>query len=242
MNTRNLPSSSVAPQAGLGDGRELTAEEAALFRKRKRRALIALLSLIAVVPVFVGLLMWGSTADDVRERVSMVDNETVVGSFMGAKKHGLFKTYYPNGILKDRTQWALDVRHGLTERWYFDGTKERSGRYSYGKRDGIWRTYYPGGVKKSEFVYSGGVPTGTWRTFYESGQLEFYREYDAGLQHGKDLAYYESGQLASDVNYIHGERDGSGRYFNKEDRQLAMDALRELGLDAPPAEEQTADQ
>jgi antitoxin component YwqK of YwqJK toxin-antitoxin module len=226
MKMHDHPATSFAPQPGLEHGRELTSDEARLFRKRRRIAAITLAAVVAAVPLVLGVLIWGAAQPDTKRRVWNEGTARVEGYFLGSKRHGPQLTYFQTGQLKERASFAYDQPHGFLERWYYDGTKALEGTWSAGLRDGAWRRYYPGGVLKSEFFYDHGQRIGTWRTWYPSGQIEFEQHFQDDAIHGYDRAWYENGQLASEVVYQRGLLHGEARYFDTDGELISEGAYQ----------------
>ncbi len=120
----------------------------------------------------------------------------------GRQKHGLFRSYYKNGIEKDSCYYWHGKKNGLCKEWYEDGNQSSQSHYNIGTRvdtcvtwskegklqsvyiadsagTGIEQLYNPDGKIKSKGRYFNSKKTGLWSYKDEAGILSQEVTYDA---------------------------------------------------------------
>ena len=84
--------------------------------------------------------------------------------FKDGKQDGISLSFWPDGSLKNITNYKNGICHGQLKGWYEDGdpfvacNRQVSGiRYwENGKRHGMWTDYYKSGMKWCEKIYNNG--------------------------------------------------------------------------------------
>lgn len=108
------------------------------------------------------------------------EKETIVGEF---------KSYYPNGKLKN------------------------TGKYDNGFPDGFWVNYQENGNEAAKGNWKAGVQVGEWKHFNENGKLQLIINYDLqGNLHGNYFEYDDEGNLCIEGSYISGLMNGKWVY------------------------------
>jgi len=74
----------------------------------------------------------------------------------GGKKHGLFRAWYQNGVLRHEWTYKDGKKHGLSRDWYSDGQLMMEYTYKDGKVHGLWRIWDNDGQLKIEGCTSNG--------------------------------------------------------------------------------------
>jgi TonB family protein len=116
------------------------------------------------------------TAQEIKKKrgnVKLRDTEGRVyarGKVRNYKKHGVWKTFSPDGKVVEMQTWSNGVKQGPYILFYSTGTVQDSG------------------------AYQNDLKQGTWVTRNSNGSLAFLREYDAGKLSGKVCAYYPDGK------------------------------------------------
>jgi len=108
-----------------------------------------------------------------RGNVKLRDSEGHVyakGKARNYKKHGVWKTFNPEGKVVEIQTWVNGVKQGPYVLYYASGTVQDSG------------------------AYQNDLKQGQWVTRNSNGSLAFLREYDAGKLNGKVCAYYSDGK------------------------------------------------
>jgi antitoxin component YwqK of YwqJK toxin-antitoxin module len=88
------------------------------------------------------------------------------------EKHGLYKTYHPDGQL-----------------WY-------EGTWKDGERHGWWKEYYPNGQLRREGIRKNDLKQGLWKYYHENGWLGFEGTFKDDNEHGL-WKYNTTGKMAS---------------------------------------------
>ncbi len=78
-------------------------------------------------------------------------------TYIGKKKDGYMKKWYPSGVLKKHIDYAENKMHGTFQTWYENGQSRRLGEYYQGTRIGIWKYWKKDGSIDYEHTYSSPV-------------------------------------------------------------------------------------
>ena len=94
-------------------------------------------------------LKW-STVDGCFERAAPVKEERAnwceaVGEDDEMEKHGVQRTWHPDGQLESFTTFVEGKQQGLFLAFHANGRRWVEGEHNMGKRHGPWRTWYPDG-------------------------------------------------------------------------------------------------
>lgn len=152
------------------------------------------------------------------------------------KKQGMWKEFYPSGMLKAKGKYINSKPAGQWHYYYEDGRTEIEGSYtSKGKKDGQWWWYYPSGevLAMEEYddgdlqglsfslsaegdtlecgKYEAGQETGKW--YYRNDSTFITGKYDNGNREGCWKTYYPGGRLKVEEHYFNGEYDGKVIYY-----------------------------
>ena len=96
--------------------------------------------------------------------------------------HGEFRTWYPNGGLREQGTWAHGLPVGVRTRWHSTGHKAEQGSFVAGLREGPWPSWYRAGQLAWSGSWSGGERQGTWTHFTESGEVLEVEEWELGTR------------------------------------------------------------
>ncbi len=95
---------------------------------------------------------------------------------------GLVYSQYSDGSLK-RLMFFLGGKKVGTERiWYPNGMLMVERPYWFGQPDGEWRQWYQDGSVKSLKVYTNGIIDGESWGWHSNGQISDYNRYEAGRE------------------------------------------------------------
>jgi antitoxin component YwqK of YwqJK toxin-antitoxin module len=75
------------------------------------------------------------------------------GTFKKGLKTGLWKTWYPSGVLETTQKWSNGLQTGTFFRFNENGLVIEKGNFKKGKKHGVWIDY----IKKDTVVYKRGV-------------------------------------------------------------------------------------
>ncbi len=150
------------------------------------------------------------------------------------RKQGLWKEFYPNGVVKKEMRYRDDKLDGYLKIFEPDGNLVKAEKYIDGvlqenvdelvKLD-VVNTYYESGKKKSSGTYKEGYPEGFTRRFSEEGVIigsELYKDgykigegiYDEkGYKQGLWKEYYITGELKAQGEYSNDKKIGEWVYY-----------------------------
>lgn len=149
-------------------------------------------------------------------------------------KQGVWKEFYPNGIVKKESDYTDDLLNGYVKEYSLKGSLVSTTKYVKGvlqtdapelaKLDSK-SEYGEGGKVKFTGTYKNGVPEGVHRYFNAEGKVESAKVYaegvlvaegimdKEGVQQGLWKEYYPSGKLKSIGEYAKGKRIGEWVYY-----------------------------
>ena len=101
------------------------------------------------------------------------DKDTIlIGEYKNGLKHGVWKTFYPNGPLKERRLYKKGLKVGLYEGFYNDGSKNFVFMFKDGEYDGTNRLWTKDGQLIEEFNYKMGREFGSQKVWYLDGKIK----------------------------------------------------------------------
>ncbi len=149
-------------------------------------------------------------------------------------KHGIWKEFYPSGVIKKEVNYSDDKMDGYLKEYSTKGSLISATKYVKGvlqtnvpelaKLD-LKTEYYQGGFIKSTGTYKNGVPEGVHRQFSPDGKVLSAKVYSegfltgegiidtAGRQQGPWKEYYSNGQLKSKGEYLNSKRIGEWVFY-----------------------------
>ncbi len=149
-----------------------------------------------------------------------------VGFFKDDVQDGEWKTWDPDGSLRETCTYKDGEKHGLYIGWHSKkdgGGMEWKVNYIAGKREGYCYGWYPNGNLHHLRYYVGDKEHGIYYAWYETGRLYNMRYMFQGRNHGPYREWDQNGFLIVDDNYWEGsDRGWSRRYYGKT-RQLAYE-------------------
>lgn len=192
---------------------------------------------LAILPVFF-LLLSGLLHADTRE-INQVDenglrqgywiikgymvnddafgpNATVEeGNYVNNRKEGLWKKYYPTGILRSEITYKNNRPSGAYAIYYSNGQIEEKSNWVRNKNIGEFKRFYPNGEPQQEFFFAdNGKRNGVQKYYYENGQLALEVNIRNGKEEGEMRRYYENGKLSETKVMSGGElNQGSTRTY-----------------------------
>ncbi|MCT4599807.1 MAG: hypothetical protein N4A32_02810 [Marinifilaceae bacterium] len=156
------------------------------------------------------------------------------GMFRDGKPVGVFKRYYPTGIIKAE----LNYFEKYVNATFYNKTGKliATGRYVDNKKDSIWNyfsedrlisrenyvkgkkdgdsfLYYPEGGIKETIFWNNGVKEGEWRRFYRNKKLMFLALFTKGKLDGKFVAYNRKGEISIVGKYVDAYKEGTWTYY-----------------------------
>jgi antitoxin component YwqK of YwqJK toxin-antitoxin module len=86
-------------------------------------------------------------------------------------KDGPLIKRYPNGVIKEKSNYLAGKRQGECQSFYENGKLWSDDYFTDGILDGATSAYYENGQKRYEGTYIKGKPSGTWNFYDDSGKL-----------------------------------------------------------------------
>jgi len=101
------------------------------------------------------------------------DRDTIlIGEYKNGLKHGVWKTFYPNGSLKERRFYKKGLKVGLYEGFYKDGAKNFVFMFKNGEYNGTNSLWTKDGQLIEEFNYKMGREFGSQKVWYLDGKIK----------------------------------------------------------------------
>jgi antitoxin component YwqK of YwqJK toxin-antitoxin module len=115
--------------------------------------------------------------------------------------HGRYISYYLNGTIESKGQFADNETTGVWEFFFETGNLKMRGILRHNSNYGLWEYFYENGKKSMEGTINGKDREGEWKSYYENGQLKEAGEYKNNKRTGLWKSYYEDGALKGEADY-----------------------------------------
>lgn len=137
------------------------------------------------------------------------------GEYLNNRKNGIWKTYYPNGVLKSEITYVNNRPNGYAKIYYENGKLSEEGIWKGTKWVGSYNYYYENGKKAYEWSFNDkGKRSGVQKYYYESGKLRIEGDWKEGKENGVIKEYYEEGGVKSEKLFASGEFNvNSSKFF-----------------------------
>ncbi len=124
------------------------------------------------------------------------------GRFINDKPTGEFKYYYPDGKLKNTSNFIKSGSIAYTTTYYANGQMSSIGKYIDQQRDSVWIYYNDIGKKISMESFKNGAPHGKWEKYDPKTEVLLdEKTFVNGKKHGPWKTYYTTGQLRYELMY-----------------------------------------
>lgn len=151
------------------------------------------------------------------------------------RKQGVWKEFYPSGVVKKEMRYKDDKLDGYYKEFFPDGNLDKAEKYVDGVlqknvaelvRLDVLNTYYESGKVKISGTFNKGVPEGIRRYYDENGTIvsgENYKDgvliekgiYDAsGYRQGKWKEFYPNGSIRAEGEYKDDKRIGEWVFYH----------------------------
>lgn len=115
--------------------------------------------------------------------------------------HGRYISYYLNGNIESKGQFANNETTGVWEFYYETGNLKMRGILRQNNNFGLWEYFYESGQKSMEGVINGKNREGEWKMYYENGQVKEIGDYVNNKREGIWKIYFEDGVLKGEADY-----------------------------------------
>lgn len=136
------------------------------------------------------------------------------GEFAHNETIGVWEFYYETGKLKMRGVLKQNANFGHWEYFYENGQMSMEGSINGTKREGIWKTYYENRQLKEEGEYTNNRRTGIWKNYFEDGAIR--GEVDYKDDFGRYTEYYRSGKVLGEGPRMGSVQVGHWRYYSED--------------------------
>ncbi len=131
--------------------------------------------------------------------------------YLGKPFSGAAVSFYPNGNIAVRNEYAEGKKHGVCSRWFVDGTISYESEYSKGKKHGSTKTWWRNGNIRSAAQLKEGTAQGLQKQWYKSGALFKVRNIVDGKEEGLQQSWRENGKLYNNYEAKNGRIFGLKR-------------------------------
>ncbi len=146
------------------------------------------------------------------------------GNYVNNRKSGIWKTYYPNGVLKSEITYVNNRPNGYAKIYYKNGKLSEEGIWKGTKWVGEYNYYFENGKKAYEWSFNDkGKRSGVQKYYYESGKLRIEGDWKEGKENGVVKEYYEEGGIKSEKLFASGEFNSSSSKFFAEKKVTVED-------------------
>ena len=130
------------------------------------------------------------------------------GLYRDNKKEGVWKKFYPSGVLRSEITYEANKPFGAYAIYYENAQLEEKGTWHRNKNVGNFERYYENGHLHQRFFFA-----------------------DSGKRNGKQYYYHDNGQVELEVEVINGKEEGvMKRYYPdgriKEEKTLSDGVLK----------------
>lgn len=93
------------------------------------------------------------------------------------QREGLYKSYFPNGQIREMANYDKGERYGLIQQWFPDGRPFELYTMTFGLRNGAAITWFSSGMIRCYENYKDGSLDGSCIYYNEAGQKQIERSY-----------------------------------------------------------------
>jgi len=128
--------------------------------------------------------------------------------YWNGAKQGIWRTWYPNGQLKNIGQFVSNQPTGTHAAWFETGVTSRRISYRNGRQHGKLTQWHENSQIKKQSNWSDGIQQGSYRAWHQNGKLQEESSWKKGKRHGPRNQWHENGQKMSESNYSQGLKHG----------------------------------
>lgn len=136
------------------------------------------------------------------------DQKVEEGKFIDNLKDGVWKKYFPNGLVENEMSFLKGIPKGNYTKYFDNGKTQESGVWDKNKQIGTFKRYHPNGKVAQEFNFNEeGRREGVQKYYYDNGNIMIEGVWSAGKKDGIVKEYYENGELKSEKQFNGGKLD-----------------------------------
>lgn len=116
------------------------------------------------------------------------------GMLVNGKKQGEWRWFYPDGKLKEVSNWNNDLAEGEAVTYYSNGNKQAIANWQEGRLNGRFRLFDSiTEIVIEELTYADDTLHGPVNTYYNHGATEMTGAFEKGKKHG-EYTYFDANQ------------------------------------------------
>lgn len=151
------------------------------------------------------------------------DAKVEEGNYADNKKSGIWKTFFPNGVLKGEITYTNNRASGYAKMYREDGKLMEEGVWENNRWVGAFKSYHENGQTFYDFNYTKtGKRQGEQTYYYENGQLMMKGEMKDGKETGTWVGYYENGDKREEKVFNDGTLDDEKTKLYQPQKPLAV--------------------
>jgi len=118
-------------------------------------------------------------------------------SYKDGKFHGMYITYFKNGLVESEQNYDKGQKDGLSKYYYDNGELFYTENYDKGKKNGQIKRLYPNGKTWIIEKYKDDVKTGTWEEYFLAGMIKYEGIYKKGIVKAEHYYNEDGDEMAS---------------------------------------------
>jgi len=127
------------------------------------------------------------------------------GNYIDDKKDGIWKAYFPDGVMKHEITYVKGSARGYAKMYYSDGTLREEGTWNEVCWTGDYRYYHPNGQAAYIWHYNKqGKREGEQKYFYENGKIKYKGTWEDGKVKTNVEVYDSTGTMIQNRIYKDG--------------------------------------
>lgn len=151
---------------------------------------------------------WRITGTMLNEPGYRKDQVAEEGHYLDNKRNGVWKKYYPTGVLRSEIHYENNHPRGLYTTYYDNGSIEETGDWQGNRNVGSFKRYHRNGSLSQDFTFNPqGKRDGEQRYYYPNGELQMTVEVENGTAHGMLKNYDIEGKIKSEKRLVNGKVD-----------------------------------
>lgn len=128
------------------------------------------------------------------------------GEYLDNKRTGVWKKYYPTGVLQSKIDYIENHPYGSYTTYYPNSKVEEAGFWAANKNTGDFKRFHENGELAQEFNFNArGKRDGVQKYYFPDGKLQCSVEIENGVAHGEYILYYANGEKREEKRITNGE-------------------------------------
>ncbi len=125
-------------------------------------------------------------------------------------------TSYPDGEIKEKTNYVHGRKEGVSTYYNKDGSKKLEANYRQDLLNGLYTEYGRNGAILMKGSFLNDQRNGLWEDYDQRGNLKIKSEYKDGVKHGKAILYNRTGSPSAQGMFSQDTEIGHWIFYNNE--------------------------